>query len=61
MSAKREDCSSAPDAIDDAEIAALDRLWAEIESGAVSTVPHQEVARWLETWGTPDFKPWHSR
>jgi hypothetical protein len=25
------------------------------------TVPHAEVVRWLETWGTPAFKPWHER
>ena len=39
------------------DIAELDRQWAEIEAGA-PTVPHQQVARWLETWGTPAFKPW---
>jgi hypothetical protein len=38
-------------------VAELDRQWAEIEAGA-STVPHEKVARWLQTWGTPDFKPW---
>jgi predicted transcriptional regulator len=41
-----------------ADIAELDRQWAEIESGAISTVPHEKVARWLETWGTPAFKSW---
>jgi predicted transcriptional regulator len=40
------------------DLAELDRQWAEIESGAVLTVPHEKVARWLETWGTADFKPW---
>jgi len=40
------------------EIAELDRQWADIESGAVPTVPHEKVARWLQTWGTADFKPW---
>jgi predicted transcriptional regulator len=20
-------------------------------------IPHEEVAKWLKTWGTPDFKP----
>ena len=45
---------------DDAEIAELDRRWAAIEAGE-PTVPHAEVARWLETWGTPAFKPWHER
>ena len=40
------------------DIAELDRQWAGIKSGAISTVPHEKVARWLETWGTPEFKPW---
>jgi predicted transcriptional regulator len=42
------------------EIAELDRQWAAIEAGQ-PTVPHEKVARWLETWGTPAFKPWHER
>ena len=42
------------------EIAELDRQWAEIEAGA-PTVPHEKVARWLETWGTPAFKPWREQ
>jgi predicted transcriptional regulator len=28
---------------------------ADIEAGRV--VPHEEVAAWLKTWGTPDEKP----
>lgn len=39
------------------ELADLDRQMAAIDSGAEATVPHDQVARWLETWGTPDFKP----
>jgi predicted transcriptional regulator len=46
------------DEVDPDEIAELDRQWAEIEAGAVPTVPHEKVARWLETWGTAEFKPW---
>jgi len=42
------------------EIAEMDRQWAAIEAGQ-PTVPHEEVVRWLETWGTPAFKPWHKR
>jgi predicted transcriptional regulator len=42
------------------DAAELDRQWAEIEAGA-PTVPHEKVARWLETWGTPAFKPWHKQ
>lgn len=42
----------------DKERAELDAQWAAIESGEEKTVPHAEVARWLKTWGTPEFKPW---
>lgn len=28
---------------------------ADIEAGRF--VPHEEVKAWLETWGTPDYKP----
>lgn len=43
-----------------ADIAELDRQWLEIEGGA-PTVPHEKVVRWLETWGTPAFKPWREQ
>jgi predicted transcriptional regulator len=43
-----------------AAVAELERQWADIEAGA-PTVPHEKVARWLTTWGTADFKPWHSQ
>lgn len=46
-----------PLAVDSGTIAELDRRWAAIESGE-RTVAHDEVARWLKTWGTPGFKPW---
>ncbi|MDO9410952.1 MAG: hypothetical protein Q7T81_00060 [Pseudolabrys sp.] len=49
-----------PLAIDDPAIAELDRRWAEIESGK-ATVAHNDVERWLKTWGTADFKPWPGR
>jgi hypothetical protein len=39
------------------DIAELDRQWKSIKSGE-ATVPHADIARWLETWGTPDFQPW---
>jgi len=45
---------------DPAEIAELDRRWAKIKAGE-PTVAHEEVVRWLETWGTPTFKPWRDR
>jgi predicted transcriptional regulator len=47
-------------AVDPKEIAELDRRWAAIEGGE-ATVPHDEVVRWLETWGTPAFRPWRKR
>jgi predicted transcriptional regulator len=46
-----------PLAIDSDAIAELDRRWAAIEAGE-PTVPHDQVARWLKTWGTPAFRPW---
>ncbi len=42
------------------ELAELDRQWAAIKSGE-PTVPHEDVVRWLDTWGTPGFKAWNSR
>jgi len=44
-------------AVDPATIAELDRRWARIEQGE-KTVSNTDVVRWLETWGTADFKPW---
>jgi predicted transcriptional regulator len=49
---------SASGAIDLDEIAELDRRWAAIEAGE-PRVSHDEVVRWLETWGTPAFRPRH--
>ena len=43
--------------VDGAELAELDRQWASINSGE-ATVPHEQVVEWLQTWGTPAFKPW---
>ena len=53
-------------ALDDAtagdagSVAELERQWADIEAGS-RTVPHEKVVRWLETWGTTDFKAWRSQ
>jgi predicted transcriptional regulator len=47
-------------AIDLDELAELERRWAAIEAGE-ATIPHDEVVRWLETWGTPAFRPWRDR
>jgi predicted transcriptional regulator len=37
------------------EAASLAEAEADILAGRV--VPHEKVAEWLKTWGTPDFKP----
>lgn len=42
------------------ELSELDRRWAAIEAGE-PTVPNDEVVHWLETWGTPAFRPWRDR
>jgi predicted transcriptional regulator len=44
-----------PVALSSADLAELDRQWTSVKSGE-STVPHEEVASWLQTWGTPAFK-----
>jgi predicted transcriptional regulator len=44
------------DELDEAAEAAADaEAFADIEAGRV--IPHEEVAAWLDTWGTPDEKP----
>ena len=50
----------APAEASPADMAKLDRQWAAIKAGE-PTVPHEDVVRWLDTWGTPRFKPWNSR
>ena len=47
-------------ASDSDEIAELDRRWASV-SGGQATVASEDVVRWLETWGTPAFRPWSAR
>jgi hypothetical protein len=42
------------------EINELDRQWAAIKAGE-PTVAHDDVVRWLDTWGTPNFRPWQGR
>jgi predicted transcriptional regulator len=51
---------SGPVTINPDELAELDQRWAAIEAGE-ATVPHDEVVRWLKTWGTPAFRPWRDR
>ena len=50
--------ASEPATLPAEEIAELDRRWRDAESGG--TAPHERVAQWLETWGTPSFRPWRS-
>jgi predicted transcriptional regulator len=47
----------APSPLSGAEMAELDRQWAAIKAGE-PTVAHDEVVRWLDTWGTPRFRLW---
>lgn len=49
-----------PLAIDDEAIADLDRRWKAIERGE-PTMSHDEVEKWLRTWGSPEFRPWTER
>jgi predicted transcriptional regulator len=51
---------ASPVGLRDDDIAELDRRWAAIEAGE-PTVPHEDVVRWLQTWGTPAFKEWLDR
>jgi predicted transcriptional regulator len=49
-----------PIEVSDDVIAELDRQVAAIGSGE-PTIANADVERWLKTWGTPDFRPWHGR
>lgn len=44
----------------DAELAELDHQWAAIKAGE-PTVAHDDVVRWLDTWGTSRFRPWKNQ
>jgi predicted transcriptional regulator len=50
----------APSPDDRDVVAELDRRWLEVEASG-TTVANGEVVRWLQTWGTPEFKPWNER
>lgn len=41
-------------------LAEMQRQWTAIKAGE-PTVPHSEVVRWLDSWGTPGFKSWAGR
>jgi predicted transcriptional regulator len=49
-----------PVVVDADTVAELDRRWDAISTGA-ETVPHEDVKHWLQTWGTPAFKPWRDQ
>ena len=38
----------------------LDRQWTAIKAGEL-TIAHDDVVRWLDTWGTPNSRPWQDR
>jgi predicted transcriptional regulator len=42
------------------EIDELDRQWTAIKAGEL-TMAHDDVVRWLDTWGAPNFSPWQNR
>ncbi len=42
------------------ELDELDRQWAAIKAGE-PTFAHDDAVRWLDTWGTPDSRPWQGR
>jgi len=46
-----------PAKLSQAELSDLDRQWAAIKAGE-PTMAHDDVVRWLDTWGTSGFRPW---
>ena len=48
-----------PSIFDETDQAAEDAADAEgvADADAGRLIPHEEVAAWLDTWGTPDSKP----
>jgi hypothetical protein len=50
---------SQPVAVGADQINELDHRWAEVRDGQ-PTVANSDVVRWLETWGTPAFRPWNN-
>jgi hypothetical protein len=51
---------SSPVDVDPDQLAELDRRWSAIQAGQPS-VSHDQVVRWLETWGSVAFKPWQEQ
>jgi len=50
----------APAEASPADMAKLDRQWAAIKAGE-PTEPHEDVVRWLDTWGTLGYRAWDDR
>jgi hypothetical protein len=49
-----------PSRLSSADLAELDRQWDSIKNGE-PTIAHDDVVRWLDTWGTSGFRPWKGR
>jgi predicted transcriptional regulator len=49
-----------PAKLSSGDLAELDRQWAAIKAGE-PTIPHEDVVRWLDTWGTSAYRPWADR
>jgi predicted transcriptional regulator len=45
---------------DAAQIAELDRRWSAFGSQQ-NVATDRDVVRWLESWGTPEFRSWRER
>jgi predicted transcriptional regulator len=60
MTAESTSQKSASVRLSPEEINELDRKWAAIKAGE-PTMAHDDVARWLDTWGTPNFRPWQDQ
>ena len=50
----------APVDVEGGQLAELGRRWSAVQTGQ-STVSHDKVVRWLETWGRASFKPWRDQ
>jgi predicted transcriptional regulator len=42
------------------DIAELDRRWKAFRAQGAATA-NDDVVRWLQTWGTPEFRSWRNR
>ena len=51
---------ASPVAVSSPDLAELDLQWASINAGE-ATVAHEDVVRWLQSWGTPAYKAWRDR